>query len=131
MDREKIFDIVTNFKSLQKILPHFFPSIRIISVRSNTILVEEHLKLAGKEFIVMAKHVVDEPNSHEIFIVGGDVKGTHITEKYEQTPDGTRIVVTVDFKPKGSMRLAGIFGKIKVENEFSRIMDELILIAEN
>jgi coenzyme Q-binding protein COQ10 len=79
----------------------------------------------------MAKHVVDEPNSHEIFIVGGDVKGTHITEKYEQTPDGTRIVVTVDFKPKGSMRLGGIFGKIKVENEFSRIMDELILIAEH
>jgi hypothetical protein len=29
------------------------------------------------------------------------------------------------------MRLAGIFGKGKVENEFSNIMDKLILIAEN
>ena len=131
VNREKIFGIVTNYKLLQKLLPQFFSSIRIISVRTNTSLVEEHLKLAGRELIVMAKHVVDEPSSHDIFIVGGDVKGTHITERYEQTPNGTRIEVTVNFKPKGSMRLAGFFGKTKVENEFSKIMDELILIAEN
>lgn len=131
VNREKIFGIATNYKSLQKILPQFFPSIRIISVRSNTILVEEHLKLAGKEFIVMAKHVVDEPNNHDIFIIGGDLKGTHITERYEQTSNGTRIRVIGNFKPKVSMRLAGFFSKTKVENEFSKIMDELILIAEN
>jgi coenzyme Q-binding protein COQ10 len=128
--REKIFEIATNYKSFQTILPEFFSSIRVISVRPNTMLVEEHLKLVGKELIVMAKHVTDEPKTHEIFIVGGDAKGTHITEEYEQTPKGTRIVLTVDFKLKGSMRLAGIFGKGKVENEFSNIMDKLILVAE-
>lgn len=129
--REKIFEIATNYKSLQTLLPEFFPSVRIISVRPNTTLVEEHLKLVGKELIVMAKHVIDEPKTHEIFIVGGDAKGTHIIEEYEQTQEGTRIAVTVDFKLKGSMRLAGIFGKGKVENEFSNIMDKLILIAES
>jgi hypothetical protein len=29
------------------------------------------------------------------------------------------------------MRIKGIFGKDKVENEFSKIMDKLIQIAEN
>ncbi len=77
----------------------------------------------------MAKHVIDEPAIHETFFVGGDPKGTHITEEYEQTPKGTRIIVTVDFK--GSMRLKGVLGRGKFEDEFSRIMDELILIAEN
>ncbi len=129
--REKIFEIATNYESLQTILPEFFPSIRVISVRPDSILVEEHLKLVGKELIVMAKHVTTIPKIHEIFIVGGDAKGTHIVEEYEQTQKGTRITVTVDFKLKGSMRLAGIFGKGKVENEFSNIMDKLILIAEN
>ena len=128
--REKIFEIATDYKSFQTILPEFFPSIRVVSVRPNTILVEEHLKLVGKELIVMTKHVTDEPKIHEIFIVGGDAKGTHITEEYEQTPKGTRIMLTVDFKLKGSMRLGGIFGKGKVENEFSNIMDKLILVAE-
>ncbi len=129
--REKIFEIATNYESLQTILPEFFPSIRVISVRSDSILVEEHLKLVGKELIVMAKHITDEPKIHEIFIVGGDAKGTHIIEEYEKTQEGTRIVLTVDFKLKGSMRIVGIFGKGKVENEFSNIMDKLILIAEN
>jgi FlaA1/EpsC-like NDP-sugar epimerase len=129
--REKIFEITTNYQSLQTLLPEFFPSVRIISIRPNTTLVEEHLKLVGKELIVMAKHVTDEPKTHEIFIVGGDAKGSHIIEEYEQTQEGTRIAVTVDFKLKGSMRLAGIFGKGKVENDFSNIMDKLILIAES
>ncbi len=129
--REKIFSVVTNYESLQSKLPQFFPSIRIISVRSNTILVEEHLKLAGNEFIVMAKHAVKEPHLHEIFIVGGDLKGTHITEKFEQVQDGVRIIVNVDFKSKVKVRFLNFFGKNKIENEFSKIMDELISIAEN
>ena len=129
--REKIFEIATDYKSFQTILPEFFPSIRVISVRPNTILVEEHLKLLGKELIVMAKHVTNEPKTHEILIVGGDAKGTRLIEEYEQTQEGTRIILTVDFKLKGSMRIKGIFGKDKVENEFSKIMDKLIQIAEN
>ncbi len=129
--REKIFEIATNYESFQTNMPQFFPSIRVVSVRPNTTLAEEHLKLAGKELLVMAKHVTDEPAIHETFFVGGDAKGTHITEEYEQTPKGTRILVTVDFKSKGSMGFTRIFGGGKFEEEFSRIMDELILIAES
>ncbi len=129
--REKIFEIATNYELFQTNMPQFFPSIRIISVRPNSTLVEEHLNLAGKELIVMAKHVIDEPTIHETFFVGGDAKGTKITEEYEQTPEGTRIVITVDFKSKGVIRFSGLFGRGKFENEFSKIMDELILIAEN
>jgi len=129
--REKIFEIATNYELFQTNMPQFFPSIRIISVRPNSTLVEEHLNLAGKELIVMAKHVIDEPTIHETFFVGGDAKGTKITEEYEQTTKGTRIVITVDFKSKGAMRFSGLFGRGKFENEFSKIMDELIVIAEN
>ena len=82
--RRKIFEVATNFKSFQISLPQFFPSVRIISVRPHATLVEEHLNLAGKQLVVMAKHVIVEPVVHETFIVGGDAKGTHIIEEYEQ-----------------------------------------------
>ncbi len=127
--REKIFQVATNYESYQSNIPQYFPSIRIISVRPNTTLAEEHLSIAEKELVVMAKHVTAEPSTHEIFFVGGDAKGTHITEQYEQTSEGTKIILTVDFK--GSIRLKGISGNSKYEDEFSKIMDEFIKIAEN
>lgn len=130
-NREKIFETATNYESFQTKLPQFFPSVRIVSVRPKTTLVEEHLNLAGKEIIVMVKHVVDFPSLHETFFVGGDAKGTHITEKYEETSKGTRILLTVEFKPKLSFRFSGFLGHEKIENDFSKIMDQLILISES
>ena len=128
---EKIFDVATDFELFQNNMKQFFPSIRIISVRPNTTLVEEHITLAGKEMVVMAKHITEKPTLHETFIVGGDAKGSHITEKFQQTENGTKITVTVDFRSKGKMRLSGMFSKGKFENEFSKIYDQLILIAES
>ena len=128
--RERIFETATDFESFQTMIPQFFPSIRIISVRPETTLVEEHVVIGGRELVIMAKHVINSPKVHETFVVGGDAKGTHIIEEYEQLSEGTQITVTVDFKPRGSMRLSGIFGKVNVENEFSKIMDELIIVAE-
>jgi len=109
----------------------FFPSIRIISVRPNTTLVEQHIVLAEKELVVMAKHITEKPTLHETLIVGGDIKGSHIVEKYEQTPHGTKITVTINIKTKGPMRLSGIFNKSRFVNEISKIYDQLILIAES
>jgi len=127
---EKIFDTLTDFESFQKKLNNFFPSIRVISIRPKTTLVEQHIMLAQKELIVMAKHTIEKPTLHEILIVGGDIKGSHIIEKYDEIPHGTKITITVNVKTKGAMRLPGIFNKNRFENEFSKIYDQLILIAE-
>ena len=131
LSQDQIFEVATNYESFQNLLSEFYPSVRVISKRPTTTLVEVHLILSGKEFVVMQKHVIEKPSLHEIFFVGGDAKGTHITEKYEQSADGTKITLTVDFKYKGSMRLSGFFGKGDVEKEFSKIMDKLIKNAEN
>ena len=77
----------------------------------------------------MAKHLTQEKTKHEIFFVGGDAKGTHITEEYQQTQDGAKIILTVDFK--ASLRLKGISGKARFEEEFSKIFDEFIKVAES
>ena len=128
--RKKIFDVVTNYDAYQKYMPQHFPSVRIISVRPHATLAEEHRIIAGTEFVVMAKHVVNDSLSHETFFVGGDAKGSHITERFDQTPTGTLITVTVDFKPKLSMKLSGLVGKPKYVKDFENIIEDLIKIAE-
>ena len=55
-DIEKSFDIITNFENFQKLFPEFYPSILIKSVRDESSLVAEHLKLHDSEFIIMSKH---------------------------------------------------------------------------
>jgi len=130
-ERHRVFDIVANFENLQNILPRYFPSIRVRSVRENTAVVEEHLRLGNKEFIMMTKHVTKYPEIHEIFVIGGDAKGTHITEKYENVGGTTKLIVDADIKLGGFLKILSLFSKKKIKTEFNQIIDEFTRLAEN
>jgi coenzyme Q-binding protein COQ10 len=125
-----VFDIVANFENLQNVLPRYFPSIRIRSVRENTAILEEHIRLGNKEFIMMAKHVTKYPELHEIFVIGGDAKGTHIIEKYEKAGEATKLIVDADIKLGGFLKILSLFSKKKIKTEFIQIFDELGKLAE-
>jgi coenzyme Q-binding protein COQ10 len=129
-DRKKVFELTTNYENFQKILPQYYPSIRIISIRGNVSVVEEHLRIAGQELVMMAKHVIDEPILHEVFIIGGDAKGTHIIMRYESISHGTKLTLEIDWKLKGIMKLSNFLGKNKILNDYSKIIDEFIAIME-
>ena len=128
--RQKFFDIIKDYENYQKLLPKYFPSVRILSSRNNITVVEEHMMLGDKELVMMTKHLLQEPHLHEIFVIGGDSKGTHIIERFEQTPDGTKLIVEADFKLKGNMKISNLLGKNRIEQNYSKIVDEFIKIAE-
>jgi len=130
-DRKKVFDIVANYEQFQKMLPEHFISIKVKSVRDNVAVVEEHVILAGIEFVMTTKHVTKYPEIHEVFVIGGDTKGSHVIEKYETIKNGTKITVDADIKLKGKLKILGIFGKNKIKNGLEKIIDELAKIAEN
>ena len=129
-ERNRVFDVAANYEEFEKTLPQYFPSIRVRSQRDNVAVVEEHLRVAGKELVMMTKHVTTYPELHEVYVIGGDAKGSKIIEKYEIVPEGTKITVDADIKLKGVMKIAGLFGKKKILNSFSKIMDEFAKIAE-
>ena len=129
-ERTKVFEIAANYESFQKTLPQYFPSIQVKSRRDDTAVVEEHIKIAGRELVMMTKHVTKYPELHEVFVIGGDAKGSHIVEKYQSIPEGTKITVDADIKLKGPLKIAGFFGKGKIKKGFSKIMDEFAIIAE-
>lgn len=129
--RDSVYKVFSDYENYQKISPQFFPSIRIRSVRDNVAVVEEHLILGDDELVVMAKHVTDEPVLHDVFIIGGDAKGSHIQEQFIETPQGTKILVNVDLKLKGKMKIGGMFSKSKYQENYEEIIDNFIKISED
>lgn len=128
--RQHVFDIVANYENFQKIMPQYFTSIRIRSVRDNTAVVEEHLQLGTRELVMMTKHVTKYPEVHEVFVVGGDGKGSHFVETFEDVPEGTKLTVNADIRLKGILVIAGAFAKKRMTAEFGKVIDEFARIAE-
>jgi coenzyme Q-binding protein COQ10 len=129
--REIVYEILSNYENYQKLIPQHFPSVRVRSVRENISVVEEHMNLGDKELVIMAKHVTEKPVLHEVFVIGGDAKGSRIKQQFIEISEGTKIIVDVDLKLKGKMKMSSMFGKNKFEEDYGKILDDFIKIAEN
>ncbi len=129
--RETVYEIYSNYENYQKLIPQHFPSVRVRSVRGNVSVVEEHMNLGDLELVIMAKHVTKEPILHEVFVIGGDAKGSYIKQQFIEVSEGTKIIVDVDLKLKGKMKLSSIFGKNKFEQDYAKILEDFAKIAEN
>ena len=129
-ERETIFKTFSNFENYSKLLPQHFPSIRVRSIRNNVSVVEEYLNLGGKEFLIMAKHVSNFPTSHDVFVIGGDAKGSVFKEKFLELENGTKIIVEVDLKIKGKLKISSLFGKDTYEQDYGKILDDFVNISE-
>ena len=129
--RETVYEILSNYENYQKLIPQHFPSVRVRSVRENISVVEEHMNLGDKELVIMAKHVTEKPVLHEVFVIGGDAKGSRIKQQFIEISEGTKIIVDVDLKLKGKMKMSSMFGKNRFEEDYSKILDDFIKIAEN
>lgn len=129
--RELVFSVFSSFENYQKLLPQHFPSIWVRSVRENVAVVEEHMKLGDKEFVVMTKHVKNKIFLNEIFFIGGDLKGSYISQQFIEIGNQTKIIVNVKFKFGYKMKFPNIFVKNKFKEDYSKIIDDFINIIES
>lgn len=130
VDRTKFFEFSTNFEQFQKFLPQYYPSVRLISSRENIFITEEHFQIFERELVMMVKHIVEKPIKHEFFVIGGDAKGTHVICTYKNIPNGTNIRIEIDWKFNSRQKVKNFFKQINVSEEYSKIMDQIVLIAE-
>jgi len=126
--KDKVFSTMTDFENLPSKLPQIFKSVKIISREGNSVVTEEFVKMAGRDIIQKVKHVIQPTEKHEVFILEGDAKGSHIIESYEETSEGTKIIVEGDFKLAGMLNLLGFFAKVKIEKSINEVMDEFAKI---
>ena len=129
--RKIVYETLSNYENYQTLIPQHFPSVRVRSVRGNVSVVEEHMNLGDRELVLMSKHVTKEPVLHEVFVIGGDAKGSHIKQQFIEISEGTKIVVDVDLKLKSKMKISSMFGKNKFEEDYTKILDDFAKIAEN
>ena len=122
--RDLVYSIFSDYENYEKILPSYFPSIRIRSVRGNVAVVEEHMNLGNHELIIMAKHVTEFPVTHDVFVIGGDAKGSHIQQRFIEIPEGTKVLIDADFKLKGKMKISSLLGKDNLKQDYAKILDE-------
>jgi len=125
-DIEKTFDIITNFENFEKLFPEFYPSILIKSVRDESSLVAEHLKLHDTEFIIMSKHIFSRPNTHVMRVVGGDIKGSSINESFSTDDGKTILKVNAELDVKSSR----FSKKNPYEDSLNNLYDKMILEIE-
>ena len=150
------YDAVCRPETYQATIPQHYPSVRVMSVRGDTSVAEEHVSLGGRELVIMAKHVASPPHRHETFVIGGDAKGSHIVHELADGrgnnggggysdgvshPTGhaanaaanaaTVITTTVSLKTGRLSILSGIRTGGRSDREsFVRIMNDLVRVAE-
>ncbi len=131
-DKDKVFFTITDFENLPSKLPQIFKSIKIISRKDNSVITEELVRMAGRDITQKVKHVLQPTDKHEVFILEGDAKGSHIVETYEETSEGTKIIVEGDFTLAGKLNLLGFLAKLKIEKNINKVMDEFAeILNEN
>ncbi len=129
--RTDVFKIFSNYDDYEKLIPQYFPSIRIRSVRGNTAVVEEHLKLGDLELVLMSKHVATPFVLHEVYVIGGKSKGSHIKQEFVEIPEGTKILIDVDLKLTGLMKIPKVLDKSKLIENYSNLLNDLTILCEN
>ena len=83
VDREKIFEIMSDVKQYPNILPQNIHEVKIINRTDNVIFAEETISERGIEVKLLVKHEIFPPERHEIEIIGGYANGTKIVLFYE------------------------------------------------
>ncbi|MCV0429981.1 polyketide cyclase [Nitrosopumilus sp.] len=129
--RDVVFEIFSNFENYQKLVPKYYPSVRVRSVRGDVSVVEEHFILGDVELLIMAKHVFEKPILHNIFVIGGDAKGSQIKQEFIELENNTKILVDVDLKLKGKLKIKSMFGDNIFKQDYGKLVDTLAKIAEN
>ena len=126
-DPKKVFDVISNFENYEKLLPNYYPLVRIKSVRDESSLVAEHLRLHDKEFVIMAKHFNDPPHRHEMRVVGGDIKGSYIIEKIIPFESQTKIIVEAEIN---TGKRFSILKNADYHKALESLYDEVISVIE-
>ena len=126
---DRVFNVISNFENFEKLLPNYYSSIHIKSVRDKSSLVSEHLKLHDKEFVIMAKHFNEQPYRHEMRVVGGDIKGSYIIEKIIPLEAETKIIVEAEINIR--KRFGYILKNNKYVEALESLYDEIIYVIEN
>ena len=129
IDRNAIFSISVDIEEFSNLMPKYFKSLKITNKVNSDFFVDEEILFFTKAIKVQTKHVVKNPNIHEIHILSGPLANSSFVETYENTLAGTVVTIIVNLNFNGIFKLFYLF-KPLIENRVNKIMDEFISACE-
>lgn len=130
LPQQQLFHISTDIANFHLILPKYFKSLKIIKDEPNEKIVLEKISFLGFVVQVKTRHVIIPTNIHKVYILTGPLKGTSFIEFYNSTQNGTEIIIDLNIKFFGILKVFN-FLKGYVVNQMMIVMDEFICSAEN
>jgi hypothetical protein len=79
----------------------------------------------------MSKHVATPFVLHEVYVIGGKSKGSYIKQEFVEIPGGTKILIDVDLKLTGLMKIPKVLDKSKLIENYSNLLNDLTILCEN
>jgi len=131
VQRDKIFQISTDYENFTKVLPDHFKELRIVEKKENTTIIQEKIEFLGRTVDVLTEHVVEMPDRHIVRMLDGQAKGSVFDERYEIDGDKTKITINVDFVLGGSLKILGMFAKGKIKQSMNMVLDEFVNYAKS
>ena len=64
IERDKIFQISTDYENFTKVLPAYFKELKIIEKKENTTIIQEKIEFLGRTVDVLTEHTVELPDRH-------------------------------------------------------------------
>ena len=129
-DRERVFGLAADHAGLARLLPGHFLSVRVRSRRGGVSVVEERVRVAGRDMVMTTRQTATPPRMHEVVVLGGDAKGSRIVETYEAAGRGTLMRVDADIRPGGLAGIAAALARGRVRDGLAEVVDGLARAAE-
>ncbi len=79
----------------------------------------------------MAKHVSRPPSIHDVFVIGGDLKGTIVLQRFSAAGDGTLVVTDVNLKLGLAMGVKSVFDHDRYKRDYGAMLGDLAAAAES
>jgi len=130
INRDKIFSLSTNIEQFTKLMPKYFKSLTIKEKINSDFYVEEEILFFKKTIKVKTKHVIKNPNIHEIHILSGVLKNSSFIERYEISNGSTQVIIIVNLKFNGLFKFLYLFRPL-IENRINKTMDDFIFNCES
>lgn len=130
LNRDVVFKISTNVANFNNIMPEYFKSLIVVKDNHREKIVLEKISFLGQTINVKTKHVILPPNTHEVFILSGPLRGTSFIENYEISSNGTDIVISVNLQINGLLKFIPFLDKL-LARKMSSVMSEFINSADN
>ena len=97
-DIDSVYNLISNHIELSKI-NDIIVKVRMRSERPESAVNEETIHLGGETYKCMVKHIfVEAPSVHTYTVIGGDAKGSSITERLTEVSGGTRVDMVIQWR---------------------------------